>query len=275
MNESKFIINPNHLIAESIEKYMGYALTNTLSKIADSHICHYINSGIVKITHGDKVKKLLIQDRNGKKYNIGGVFTNETIQPLILIESKYIRYTKHNRDKASWICTAHSAVRRRYQSIRSSIAVLAGSWSQSSLAMMKSNDINLFLIPFPLICEILARQGVNFTWEEKDKDRATAAWEKYSALSEAQKNAVGEQMVASIAEKLAELIGNILDDSAPREVEKITVEIISNFGEIKAFEFESVQDAMNFLEQDGLAQSFLTANSATLFDEPPAAPPKK
>ncbi len=77
------------------------------------------------------------------------------MQPLIIFESKYIRYTKHNRYKASWICNAHSAIRKRYHSIRSSIAILAGNWSQPSLAMMKSFDIIIFIIPFEVISNLL------------------------------------------------------------------------------------------------------------------------
>lgn len=83
------------------------------------------------------------------------------------MEYKYIRYKKHNRDKGSWVCTAHNAIRRRYNSIRSSIAILAGSWSGSSVAMMKSQDINIFIIPFDKITTLLKNTTLSSIGEKR------------------------------------------------------------------------------------------------------------
>ena len=40
------------------------------------------------------------------------------------------------------------------------IAILAGSWSGSSVAMMKSQDINLFIIPFDKITTLLKKHKI-------------------------------------------------------------------------------------------------------------------
>jgi hypothetical protein len=156
MSDYTKVTNPGSAIGEAIGASMGNALSQKLREIADTHGCHYLRSGVRPTKSGSVAKKLLMSDNYGNEYDIDGVLANEHMQPLSIFESKYIRYKKHNRDKGSWICTAHSAVKRRYHSIRSSIAVLAGSWSGSSQAMMQSNDINLFLIPFDYICELLA-----------------------------------------------------------------------------------------------------------------------
>lgn len=42
-------------------------------------------------------------DQFGTEYKIDAVIANHAMQPIILFESKYLRYTKHNRDKGSWI----------------------------------------------------------------------------------------------------------------------------------------------------------------------------
>ncbi len=65
------------------------------------------------------------------------------------------------------------------------------------------------------------------------------------------------------------LIEKILDDSIEREVDKVLVELVSNLGEVKIYEFESVNDALDFLKQDGLKELFLTTDSYSLFDPPP------
>jgi len=269
MADYKKVANPGSALGEAVGASMECALKEELGVFADDSGFHYLTSGVRKTKSGAKVKKLLMSDNYANEYNIDGVLANDAMQPLIIFESKYIRYKKHNRDKGSWICTAHSAVRRRYHSIRSSIAVLAGSWSGSSRTMMQSNDINLFLIPFENICEILLTLGVDFQWAEKDKKKATEAWLAWNQLSEPEKSSVGRQMIEVIKEPLKELIEKILDDSIEREIEKVVVEITSNIGELKVFEFDTVEEAIEFLGQDELRDYFTTTDSLSLFDPPP------
>ena len=265
----KDVANAGSALGEAIGVAMGKSLEQKLIEIADSHGCHYLTSGLRKTKGGTVVKKLLMSDNYGNEYDIDGVIANESMQPLIIFESKYIRYKKHNRDKGSWICTAHSAVRRRYHSIRSSIAVLAGSWSKSSIAMMHSHDINFFLIPFDYICQLLAEVGIDFNWGEKEKEKSFVAWNKYNLLSEEQKNHIGNKMVEVIQSNLVTIIQKILDDTVPREIAKVVIELRSNLGEVKVFEFDSLEKAMIFLDREDLDSVFITGDSATLFDPPP------
>lgn len=270
MNDYQTVANPGSALGEAIGSSMEKALGKLLTQVADDYGCYYMTSGVRKTKSGRRVKKLLLSDNFGNEYDIDGVMTNESMQPLIIFESKYIRYKKHNRDKGSWVCHAHSAIRKRYHSIRSSIAILAGSWSNSSIAMMKSNDINIFLIPFDFIRVELAKHGIDFEWGEKEKDKAHEAWHKYNQLSEEQQDKIGEAMITLVEDNLLGLIERILDDSLVREVEKIVIELASNLGEVKVFEFDSVEEAIDFLEQEGLEQVFLTSDSLTLFEPPPS-----
>lgn len=269
MADYKLVANSGSAIGEAIGASMEKALENLLISIADEYGCYYLTSGVRKTKSGKKPKKLLMSDNYGNEYNIDGVLANEALQPIIIFESKYIRYKKHNRDKGSWICTAHSAVRRRYHSIRSSIAILAGSWSGSSQAMMTSNDINLFLIPFNYICEILNDYNIDFRWEEKDKEKSKEAWYAFNQLSYDQKQYIGIRMVELVKDNLISLIKKTLDDSVNREVEKVLVELVSNLGEVKVYEFKTVNDALDFLNQENLEEFFLTTDSLSLFDPPP------
>ncbi len=261
----------NHASAlgEAIGDSMEKALESLLIDIADKCGYYYLTSGVKKTRSGKNPKKLLIADNFGNLYNIDGVLANQTMQPLIIFESKYIRYKKNNRDKAIWICNAHSAIRRRFHSIIESIAILAGNWSGSSLAMMRSNDINLFLIPFDRICDILNEFDIDFNWEEADDEKDTRAWEKFNDLNSKKKQSIGIKMIDSIKDNLEILIDNILDDSKEREINKVLVELISNLGGVKVYEFESVNEALGFLQQDDLKESFLTTDSYSLFDPPP------
>lgn len=263
-----FVANPGSALGEAVGASMEKALEKLLDDVADKCGYYYLTSGGKKIKSGKSPKKFLMSDNFGNEYDIDGVLANQSMQPLIIFAASF-RYKKHNRDKGSWICNAHSAIRRRYHSIRSSIAVLAGNWSGSSQAMMHSNDINLFLIPFRHISETLREFDIDFNWEEKYRDQASKAWENFNELSSEQKQSIGIKMIDSIKDNLLVLIENILDDTKEREVNKILVELISNLGEVKFYEFESVNEALEFLQQDDLKELFLTTISPSLFDPPP------
>jgi hypothetical protein len=262
------IQNPGSALGEAIGAEMEKALNDFLTNLVESRGFHFLCKSPVNNKNGTP-KKLLMYDKYGTAYNIDSVIANESMQPIILIESKYIRYKKHNRDKGSWVCTAHPALRRRYASIRSSIAVLAGNWSSTSLSMIKSFDINIFLVPFTKICNLLEMHNINFDWGEKDRELAKDAWKKYSALTDVQKYEIGAEMVNAIKDELGTLVVTILDDSIEREVDRITIELHSNLGEVKAYEFSTVDEAVEFLNKAELKEVFISSDSLNLFDPPP------
>lgn len=263
--------NPGSALGEAIGAQMEIALNTYLKEIVSKYSCHLISRGKEnpKTRRGTK---LLLYDNFGTAYNMDAVIANESMQPIILVEYKYIRYKKHNRDKGSWLCTAHSSVRRRYNSVRSSIAILAGSWSKTSVAMMKSHDINLYIIPFDKITELLKAHNIKFDWGEKDRHIATESWEKYSGLSATQKLRIAEEMISEIKPDIEAAIEKTLDNSTIREVERVTIEIHTNIGEVKTFEFENIEAALNFLEDFSFDEMLSNSNSFTLFDKPEIEP---
>jgi len=264
---AKNVQNHGSALGEAIEANMEIALNEYLIEFVKDYSCHLVSTGGINTRTG-RPKKLLLYDNFGTAYNIDAVITNEEMKPLILIEYKYVRYKKHNRDKGSWLCTAHGSIRRRYASIRSSIAILAGNWSGSSLAMIKSHDINLFLIPFEKIVKLLKIKGIDFDWGEKDRTTAINAWNTYSNLTSAEQLQIGRDMIKIIKPALEETINKILDNAIPRVVDRVSIEVHTNIGEIKRFEFKTIQKAMEFLEDFGFDELFDSKHSFTLFDTP-------
>ena len=61
---------------------------------------------------------------SNNRYSIDLVVRDKLGKPVILFETKYIRYKKRNRDKASWLCTAHYNLKKSHPSIRKLTAVL-------------------------------------------------------------------------------------------------------------------------------------------------------
>ncbi len=67
---------------------------------------------------------------------------------------------------AAEICAAHHSLRRTFSTLRKSIVILAGHWSDSSKALMRSSDISLFEVGFSKTVNTLAERGSNLQLEE-------------------------------------------------------------------------------------------------------------
>ena len=242
-------------------------LNNYISQFLEPQPFHFFHrTGYTPINDSYK-KDMFLDDLDGVKHNISGIITNESMQPLVLLESKYIRYKKHNRDKGSWICNTHTALRKRYKSIRASIAILAGSWSKTSLAMIESADVAVFLISFDVIVDILKKYGVDFNWDEKDQTTPIAAWYNYDKLTERQKMNIAKQMADLIKDKLLDLLRDILDDTKPRTIKKLSVEILSSWGETSRETFEKKEDAIKYLEDLDLDTVFDPRTVYSILDQ--------
>ena len=265
MNEKKEVANPGSTLGEAIGVVMESALNRLLQPLVESQDCVFITAGPKNVKTG-KVTKLLLKDENGVEYNIDSVIANRKLQPLILIESKYIRYKKHNRDKGSWVCTAQQALRRRFSSIRSSITILAGSWSKTSKAMMRSYDITLFEIPFDELCRILGDFDIPFDWTEKDRETAYQAWNCYYELTHKEQNAIGDRIIGLVSHELRQVITNILDETVPRVITEVEIQVLTNLGEAKIFTFEDVESALRFLQDIDNEELLSTEDAPTLFD---------
>src|SRR3972149_4519060 len=94
------------------------------------------------------IKPYKLKNGTGNIYQIDAVVFDKDNNPLIIIDPKYIRYTKHNRDKGSWLCVAHYNLRKTYPSIRKSISILAGRWSKPSIELIKSFGVEIIELPF-------------------------------------------------------------------------------------------------------------------------------
>lgn len=241
------VANPGSTLGEAIGALIEREVNRLLRPMAEENDCVYLSVGRPNPKTG-RATKLLLHDAAGNAYNIDSVIANARMQPLILIESKYIRYKKHNRDKGSWICTAHYSLRRTFPTVRKSIAVIAGSWSASSKAMMESFDVSLFEVGFSHIADTLMKYGVDFRWEEKDRDKAMAAWLAWSQLTEEQFNLIAQELLVSIESHLRQSLSETLDTATPREVRGIEVVIETNLGESRRYNFDSIAEAIQFLD---------------------------
>lgn len=83
-----------------------------------------------------------------------------------------------------------------------------------------------------------------------------------------QKLKIAEEMIEVIKFDLEIAVEKTLDNTTKREVEKVAIEIHTNIGEVKRFEFNDTQSALDFLEDFSFDEMLNNADSFTLFDIP-------
>lgn len=263
--ERNIVTNGGSAIGEAIGAHMETAVQKAIFEFIEDYDCFFITDFGTNKRTGRK-KKLKLSDQFENEYSIDGLIINDKGHPLAILESKYIRYKKHNRDKGSWICNSHTAIRKKYKSIRSSIAVLAGNWSRPSLEMLLSYNVQVFLIPFDAICDLLDEYCIDFRWEENDDAKAQAAWERYEQLTDAQKDEIGEKMVANIKDSLYSYLKDILDDNITRCIKRVCVEFETNKGERAVYTFASTEDAIRYIESFDIDKAFDASTFVSIYE---------
>jgi hypothetical protein len=147
-------------LGETIGKLIEDEIERTLKPVCTAKGYYYDRGGPRPgIRSG---KKLQMVNHSGNTYQLDAVIENPERWPVVLLESKYLRYKKHNRDKASWTCASHYSLRKTHPTVRKSIAVLSGNWSKPSKAFMESFGIELYEVPFESMCQVLGEYGI--TW---------------------------------------------------------------------------------------------------------------
>lgn len=257
------IANAGSTLGESIGAAIEREVNRILKPIAEENGCIYRDAGESK---KGKPTLLRIKDSSGIVYLIDSVIVNARNQPLVLIESKYIRYTKHNRDKGSWICTAHYRLRRAFPSVRKSIAVIAGSWSEPSKKMMESFDVDLYEVKFDHIVKTLMDYGVDISWKEKESAKAMTACLAWQGLPKPKHDEIASVLLKNIEPQLRKSLKVTLDPKAARSISNMEVLVETTAGESRIFPFSSVAKAAAFLNKFDENDVLDTENAPVLWD---------
>ena len=160
-------------------------------------------------------------------YQIDAIIRDKQNAPIILLDPKYIRYKKHNRDKGSWLCTAHYNLRKTYPSIRKTIAILAGNWSATSISLVQSFGIDVLLVPFDHMVSVLGEHGVSFEWGEKDRKTPKLALQTYGRMSLDKRNTLAKKLIQPISERLRVSVLQIIETDAKSASSRISgVEVL-------------------------------------------------
>jgi hypothetical protein len=239
--------NVGSALGEAIGKLIEEELERTLRPICESRGYIYDRGG--QRPEKRKGIKLTMVNKSGNEYQLDAVIETANREPIILLESKYLRYKKHNRDKASWTCASHYSLRKSHPTIRKSIAVLSGNWSEPSRAFMQSFGIELYVVPFNLMCDVLGKFGVQFAWGEKEKVKPKQAWYAFKRLDDEDKRTIAQQLLNPIREGLTSSIEATLasgEDWAKR-LKEVEILLKTNRNEYFTYSFQSSTEAIQYL----------------------------
>lgn len=191
------VVNSAAALGEAVGKLIEKYITTSVASVAKPRGC---SAGPRRLVNG-----------SGNAYQIDCVVCAQDGSPTIIVDPKYIRYTKHNRDKGSWLCVAHYNLRKAHPSIRKSITVLSGRWSAPSIQLIKSFGIEVHVIPFGSVVDALASRGVTFDWAEKDRITPAGAWASFSQLSEADKESLSHEIAGAVSLQVTKSVEDTLD----------------------------------------------------------------
>lgn len=180
----------------------GAALGQAVGKLIEHRITDAIR-GVAR-PRGYQAGPRRLKNGEGNQYQIDCVISDSENNPVVILDPKYIRYKKHNRDKGSWLCTAHYSLRKTFPTLRKSITILSGNWSKPSIALIKSFGIEVHQIPFETLVQALAVYNIPFEWAEDDSSTPASAWKQYQQVVQSD-----PQALATIAD---EVTGSVLAD---------------------------------------------------------------
>ena len=165
---------------------------------------------------GCTIRPEKMKNGTGNVYQIDAVVFNKDGNPLVIIDPKYIRYTKHNRDKGSWLCVAHYNLRKT----------------------------------FPIFVTALGKRGIGFDWAENDRSASVQALKSFCELSETQKRQVADDITSGLMPQLRKEVIQVLDtdvSTIPQRVTQVEILLKTDRNEMLLSSFKSVPLAIGYL----------------------------
>lgn len=235
-------VNPGSALGQAIGNLFESKLEEILRKVVENsgYVYHSGRDPLPGYTGGT----LRAKDKNGKFWSIDSAVTDENGHLIILGEMKYIQRAKHATDKGSWICNCHTLLRQTFPTIRSSIAMLTGGWTENVLGMIRDTGTDIFFVPYGEVVSAFLQKGIEIDWTDATSDVASQiAWEAFSDLDEQALDEIKDSITRKIAEPLKMHVENILNDKQERRITKIEINIQTNKGETINVQHSNAEEA--------------------------------
>ncbi|ACS32659.1 hypothetical protein [Thermococcus gammatolerans] len=263
----KVATNSNY--ASTLGEDLGRILEDSIHEILLEFSKKHKN---VKVSREEKWK-----DRDGDEHKLDFIiYVNN--KPVVVLESKFLRYKKHMRDKGSRVIDSLTEIRKRYPSIAMAIAILVGNWTKGSLKAMDHKKIKTITLPLEKFSEIFKKFKIEINWDEKDrvtpflsllKLKMILNKEEFSDVVLLDNISYTSDPLTNIKEDIKKQISKplfkLLDEAINpdnEKIEKINIDIYTNIGRIISLDTQNINEARMFL--DCIAD---TKNISSLIDK--------
>lgn len=239
--------SPTHKFGQIIGDLLEAATVEKVRPIANKHRMYldYIHPRPTR----DGKKKIHVQDVQGNYHDLDLVIEeggSETVSgtPRAFIEVAWRRYTKHSKNKVQEISSAVLACAKRYEDESPFTGtVLAGEFTDTSLAQLKSQGFVVVHFPLADIVAAFAESGIDAYWEENTPDHVIEKQvNKYNSLSHNEINRIKERLF-QLGKERFDIFTQDLDKSLERHVEEITVSSLWGISHC----FETIADARDYI----------------------------
>ena len=167
--------SPAHRLGQIVGDQLELALREPLQALADE-LGLYLDYQHSRSARGGR-RKVVWRDLLGNTHDLDYVLEEggseeEIGEPLAFIETAWRRYTKHSRNKVQEIQAAVMPLAERFSRRRPFLgAVLAGEFTEGSLAQLRSHHFHLAHCPYPSIVQAFASESVDVSSEEDTPER--------------------------------------------------------------------------------------------------------
>jgi hypothetical protein len=226
----------------------GRAFGQRLGKLIEDEI-HRIVQDCLYGSDFEFIPKGQLADLHGKLCTHDGLVVDREGYPYAIIESKVIQKAKHATEKAAKLAREHPDLKRAHPTLRSSIAVLAGDFTPEPLRMVEASGANLLFIPQDHLASACRDYGIEILWADHEAATyAVAALERYSALTQEERKALGQRILQPVAVQLQEVVAAAIADVPENPVVGVWVDVFFQRGEIGHHEFDSIKEALDYLQ---------------------------
>jgi len=125
----------------------GQMIGDAFAEVVDATIREYIENThpeyeLLKAEEGKAIVKL--EKVSGSKLQLDTtIVTKSSLEPVALLESKWLKDARHHNDKGAWILQLRE-VKKKHATIRGLVAVLAGYWTEGvGVVLMSDADIKM------------------------------------------------------------------------------------------------------------------------------------
>jgi len=235
-----------HKWGQAIGELFELSVNDLLTSIALDHGLYLDKAGFRAARNGKLVRW---EDLNGNHHNLDYVMErggseNEIGTPVAFIEIAWRRYTKHSKNKAQEIEGALIPLRQTYKTSRPLLgAILAGEFTQPSLAQLRSQGFQVLYIPYRTILEAFATAGIDASSTEMTTEHEFGIKiQQWENLSSTQIDRIKSGLIQSHDEQVLAFI-EALDVVLRRKV--VAVSVTPLFGEIVSW--SSIVDAIAYI----------------------------